>query len=193
MMKKRILAAGIGLICSFASYSQNDIDAMRYSQLTFGGTARFAAMGGSMGAIGGDISTLSFNPAGIAVFRKTEISITPSVYSSTTNSTYLGSNSSDRKLNFNLGNIGLVGTVKLKDTSMGWQSVNFGIGYNRTNNFHNRIDIKGDNTANSLLDVYVNNANSNPDPNGFDGFSSRFYRILLPCNPPLWPDAAQIY
>lgn len=171
-MKKRILAAGIGLICSFASYSQNDIDAMRYSQLTFGGTARFAAMGGSMGAIGGDISTLSFNPAGIAVFRKTEISITPSVYSSTTNSTYLGSNSSDRKLNFNLGNIGLVGTVKLKDTSMGWQSVNFGIGYNRTNNFHNRIDIKGDNTANSLLDVYVNNANSNPDPNGFDGFST---------------------
>jgi long-subunit fatty acid transport protein len=170
-MQKRILTGGIGLLCSFASFAQNDIDAMRYSQLTFGGTARFASMGGSMGAIGGDISTLSFNPAGIAVFRKTELSITPSVYSSGTSSTYNGNTSSDRKLNFNLGNIGIVGTVRLKDTTSGWQSVNFGIGYNRTNNFHNRIDIKGESRTSSLLDVYVANANGH-EAADFDGFST---------------------
>jgi hypothetical protein len=170
-MYKAIIAGGIGLLCSVPSFSQNDIDAMRYSQLTFGGTARFSSMAGSMGAIGGDISTLSFNPAGIAVFRKTEISITPSVYSSSTSSTYNGSSSSDRKLNFNLGNIGLVATYKVKDTTSGWQSLNFGIGYNKTNNFHNRIDIKGDNTSSSLLDVFVANANGHSD-NSFDGFST---------------------
>ncbi|HSH66758.1 MAG TPA: hypothetical protein VLB84_13425, partial [Bacteroidia bacterium] len=60
----------MGLLCTLHSYSQNDIDAMRYSQLTFGGTARFNSMAGSMGALGGDISTLSFNPAGIGIFRK---------------------------------------------------------------------------------------------------------------------------
>lgn len=170
-MQKRILTIGTGLLCSIASFSQNDIDAMRYSQITFGGTARFASMGGSMGAIGGDISTLSFNPAGIAVFRKTELSITPSIFTATTSSTYNKTNSSDRKLNFNLGNIGLVATFKLKDTTTGWQSLNFGIGYNRTNNFHNRIDIKGDNTTSSLLDVYVANANGHTDSD-FDGFST---------------------
>ncbi|MCE3280673.1 MAG: hypothetical protein K0S44_2864 [Bacteroidetes bacterium] len=170
-MYKAIITGGIGLLCSIPSFSQNDIDAMRYSQITFGGTARFSSMAGSMGAIGGDISTLSFNPAGIAVFRKTEISITPSVYSSSTNSTYNGSLSSDRKLNFNLGNIGLVATYKVKDTTSGWQSLNFGIGYNKTNNFHNRIDIKGDNTSSSLLDVFVANANGHSD-NSFDGFST---------------------
>jgi long-subunit fatty acid transport protein len=170
-MQKRILTAGIGLLCSIVSFAQNDIDAMRYSQITFGGTARFASMGGSMGAIGGDISTLSFNPAGIAVFRKTELTITPSVYSATTSSDYNGMNSSDRKLNFNLGNIGLVATWRLKDTTTGWQSLNFGIGYNRTNNFHNRIDVKGNNTKSSLLDVYVANANGHT-ANDFDGFST---------------------
>jgi long-subunit fatty acid transport protein len=170
-MQKKILTAGIGLLCAAGLFAQNDIDAMRYSQLTFGGTARFSAMGGSMGAIGGDISTLSFNPAGIAVFRKTELSLTTSVYSAKTSSVYNASESSDRKLNFNLGNIGLVASWKLKDTTTGWQSLNFGIGYNRTNNFNNRIDIKGENKSSSLLDVYVANANGH-SPDDFDGFST---------------------
>jgi hypothetical protein len=87
-MKKYIFISGMGLFCAFSSLAQNDVDAMRYSQLTFGGTARFASMAGSMGALGGDISTLSFNPAGIALFRKTELSITPSFFSQTTTSTY---------------------------------------------------------------------------------------------------------
>jgi long-subunit fatty acid transport protein len=170
-MQKRILAGGIGLICSIASIAQNDIDAMRYSQTTFGGTARFASMAGSMGALGGDISTLSYNPAGIAVFRKTEFSITPSVFSASSFSSYNGTSSSDRKLNFNLGNIGMVATFKLKDTSTGWQSLNFGIGYNRINNFNNRTDVTGDNTESSLLDVYVANANGHSSAS-FDGFST---------------------
>ena len=37
------------------SFSQNDIDAMRYSQLTFGGTARFASMAGSMACVAGGV------------------------------------------------------------------------------------------------------------------------------------------
>lgn len=162
---------GIGMLCAFSSTSQNDIDAMRYSQLTFGGTARFAAMGGSMGALGGDISCLSFNPAGIAVFRKTELSITPSLFTQKTTSDYNGTNSFDRKLNFNLGNIGIVASAKLKENKGGWETLNFGFGYNRTNNFHNRMSIQGYNTTSSLLDTYVANANGHESAD-FDGFST---------------------
>ena len=144
-MKKLIFAFGIGCIWNISVSAQNDIDAMRYSQITFGGTARFASMAGSMGALGGDISTLSFNPAGIAIYRKGELSITPSVFSQSTSSTFNGTNASDRKLNFNFGNIGLVTTINLtgKNNTTGWESINFGFGYNRKNNFHNRISIKG--------------------------------------------------
>ncbi|MCW3084461.1 MAG: hypothetical protein JWP12_1827 [Bacteroidetes bacterium] len=179
-MQKRILILGIGMVCAYASVAQNDIDAMRYSQLTFGGTARFASMAGSMGALGGDISTLSFNPAGIAVFKKTELSITPSIFAQKTTSTYNGSTADDGKLNFNLGNIGLVATANLKDNSSGWQNVNFGFGYNRTNNFQTRSSVQGYNTNSSLLDVFVNNANGH-DPSEFDQFSTglAWYTYLI--------------
>ncbi len=164
---------GIGLICALSARSQNDIDAMRYSQITFGGTARFASMAGSMGALGGDFSTLSFNPAGIAVYRNSEISITPSIFSQTTSSSYNSVNTSDRKLNFNLGNIGIVTTLNLekKENTSGWKSINFGFGYNRTNNFNKRVSIHGYNKTSSLLDTYVNEANGN-SPKNFDAFST---------------------
>ena len=171
MKKRHFLILSMGLLCTLQSYSQNDIDAMRYSQLTFGGTARFNSMAGSMGALGGDISTLSFNPAGIGIFRKSELSISPSVFFQGTSSTYRDVNSSDSRVNFNLGNIGLVATFKLRDTMSGWQSLNFGFGYNRTNNFYNRMNITGNNKFNSLLDTYVADANANP-PSSFDQFST---------------------
>ncbi len=164
----------ISILSSFVCSNikaQNDIDAMRYSQITFGGTARFASMAGSMGALGGDISTLTFNPAGIGIFRKTELSLTPSIFSQTTNSEYLNTNSQDRKLNFNFGHIGLVATIPLKENNNGWENVNFGLTYNRTNNFHNRIYTEGYNKTSSLLDSYVASANGHPDTD-FDQFST---------------------
>jgi long-subunit fatty acid transport protein len=170
-MKKRKILTGIGVLYVFFSLAQNDIDAMRYSQLTFGGTARFASMAGSMSALGGDISTLSFNPAGIAVFKKTELTISPSIFSERTSSTYKGAEQVDGKLNFNLGNIGLVASKNLKENPSGWQNINFGFGYNRTNNFHARSTVQGYNKTSSLLDVFVANANGNV-PSDFDGFST---------------------
>lgn len=170
-MKKQALLISTGLICAFSSIAQNDIDAMRYSQITFGGTARFAAMGGSMGALGGDVSTLAFNPAGIAVFRKNEFTFSPSIFSQSTNSTFNGTESGDRKLNFNFGNLGLVTAWDKKGKDNGWQSFNFGLAYNRTNNFHNRTYVEGTNATSSLLDTYVANANGH-DHTNFDQFST---------------------
>lgn len=181
----------MGLLCSIASIAQNDIDAMRYSQLSFGGTARFTAMGGSMGALGGDISTLAFNPAGIAVYRRNEFTFTPSVVSQRTSSTYLGTNSSDSKIKLNLSNIGGVFTMILKDTSSGWKSLHWGVGYNRLNNFQNRIDIIGENNNSSLLDVYVANANGHL-PSEFDGFSTGLAWTTYLINPG-FSDTTQYY
>lgn len=172
-MKTRIILLGIGMLSSMLSIAQNDIDAMRYSQLTFGGTARFASMAGSMGALGGDISTLSYNPAGIAIFRKTELSITPSIFSQTSTSTYNENTEFDRKLNFNIGNIGIVASIPLssKNNTSGWESINFGFGYNRTNSFQNRIDIKAYNKTSSMLDNFKTDADGHL-PNDFDQFST---------------------
>lgn len=71
-MKKLIilcLLAGVGV-----SYSQNDLDVMRYSRGGIGGSARFTGMGGAFGAVGADMSVANYNPAGLAVYRKSDIS-----------------------------------------------------------------------------------------------------------------------
>jgi hypothetical protein len=40
------------------------------------GTARFEAMGGAFGALGGDLSSININPAGSAVFNDNEYGFT---------------------------------------------------------------------------------------------------------------------
>lgn len=64
------LAMASGLFC----YSQNDVDAIRYSRIGGGGSSRFMAMGGAFGAIGADPSCAAYNPAGLGLIRKGELS-----------------------------------------------------------------------------------------------------------------------
>lgn len=58
------------------AFAQSAIDAYRFSQPDLRGTARFMGMGGAFGALGGDLSTLSQNPAGIGVYRSNELGFT---------------------------------------------------------------------------------------------------------------------
>ncbi len=167
----KLLLFGGGILCSFLSVAQNESDALRYSQLGFGGTARFNAMGGAFGALGADISALSFNPAGIAMYKRTEFTFTPSIYNINTKSSFNGSGSSDSKLNFNFGNIGIVTSYTRPDSDEpGWKNTNFAFGYNRTANFNNNISIQGDNNKSSMLDTYLNSANGLL-PDELDDFS----------------------
>ena len=70
--------------------SQNINDAMRYAQDNINGTARFSAMGGAFGALGGDLSSLNVNPAGSAVFTNNQMAVTLGNYSVKNNSEYFG-------------------------------------------------------------------------------------------------------
>ena len=68
------------ILCLSSSFlSQNEEDALRLSNLHFGGTARYISVGGAFGSLGADISVLSINPAGMARFKKSEFSFSPNV------------------------------------------------------------------------------------------------------------------
>ncbi|MFH0865164.1 MAG: hypothetical protein V1904_03155 [Bacteroidota bacterium] len=156
---KRIIICAAAIMITMAANAQNDADALRYSMIGFGGTARYISMGGAFGAIGADFSTLSSNPAGIGAYRKNEITFTPSIYTGKTESSYNEKTSEDIKYNFNFSNLGMVFAFKTKNKDeAGWKSVNFGLGLNRYNNFHNSVDIQGPNHDNSLMTVYLDNA-----------------------------------
>ena len=49
-------------------WSQSIDDAYRYSRSELNGTARYIGMSGAFGALGGDISAISSNPASSAVY-----------------------------------------------------------------------------------------------------------------------------
>ena len=62
-------------LLSLTVISQNDIDAIRYSQTFFGGSSRSKAMAGSFGALGADGSCMAINPAGIGLYKKGDIKL----------------------------------------------------------------------------------------------------------------------
>ena len=71
MKSNRILAICILLISvGFLNAQTTIYDANRWMGSDLNGTARFVGMGGAMGALGGDITTMGTNPAGICILYK---------------------------------------------------------------------------------------------------------------------------
>ena len=141
--------------------AQNEIDALRYSQVFPVGTAKSLSMGGATGAVGGDFSSLSINPAGIGLYRSSEFSFSPSLYWNNTTSEFRGESYSDEAYNLNLGNIGFVFNNN-KGKESGWISTSFGFGYNKLNNFNREVLMRGVNNTDSYLDNFVFYANEYP-------------------------------
>lgn len=152
------------------------IDALRYSQLRFGGSARIQGMAGAQNALGADMSTLAGNPAGLGVYRRSEFSITPSIRFGNTETVFLGKTNNDTKSNFNISNIGIVFTNLSDDDSQEiWRGGAYGISFTRLNNFHNRFIVEGVNKNNSMTDYFVEISNGIPDTeldNEFEQFTS---------------------
>ena len=161
-----IFMTGFHIACA-----QNEVDALRYSQLNVGGNARYVAMGGAFGALGGNSGVLSTNPAGIGIYRKSEFSLSPSIYAKSSTSNFLGSSRSRAKSNANFGNLTLILTTPNKKPTL-WRNFNFGVGFNRLIDFHERYDANGVNTASSLLDVYKEEIENDEDWD-FDPFGAQ--------------------
>jgi hypothetical protein len=134
-------------------------DALRYSQTTFGGTARFMAMGGAFTAVGGDMSSLTFNPAGIAVFTKSQLTFSPGIAIQSTSSQYNGLTSLAYQPSVNIQNAGLVFAWKNASEDAMWKGVAFGFVYNRTNDFNAQVATQGNNYNSTMLDQYTAQAN----------------------------------
>ena len=158
---KKIFAILITTCISLTLFAQNENDALRYSLLNYGGTSRFTGMSGAYGAVGADFSSLSQNPAGIGLYRKSEFSITPLLNNSSTQSNYLNTQSTDFRNTLYLGNVGYVMAIKLNENNGSHlKQVQFGFGMNRTSMFSNRIVVEGQNNDNSLLSQYLDDADA---------------------------------
>ncbi|MFZ4707944.1 MAG: hypothetical protein ACOYMF_18225 [Bacteroidales bacterium] len=171
-MKKTFVIL-ISTFFSFALCAQNENDALRYSLINYGGTARFAGMSGAYGAVGADFSSLSQNPAGIALYRKSEFSITPLISANSTTSNYLNQSNNNARTTAYLGNVGYVYSQNLKGQAGPLMQLQFGFGINQLARFSNYMTVSGFNNSNSLLNTYVDEANNNGTfPKELDAFGA---------------------
>jgi hypothetical protein len=159
----KTLPCAIGFILSLMSLpilAQNETDVLRLSQNFTGGTARAVGMGGAFGALGGDMTSMSINPAGLGVYRASEFTFSPTIGSDNTKATYWGNPYTDSKMKLTLNNIGYVYTFNT-NKDQGWVSASFGIAYNRLNDFNRNTTITAVNPNSSMLDGFTSNLNWN--------------------------------
>lgn len=145
MSKTNLLPAVLlMLLFGTALDGQNFSDALRYSQFSPEGTARFIGAGSALGPLGADFSVISTNPAGLAWMRRSELVISPGLYTNTVQSGLVnGSNNADFidiSANFALPNVGMV----IASRSRGdWKSFNFALGLNRLADFNQQFYYEG--------------------------------------------------
>ena len=152
-MKKKVLAmllCGLPLLIN----AQDAFDVLQMSQTELRGSSRFQSMAGAFGALGGDLSTLTQNPAGIGVYRSSDLGVTLSL---DFNSTKAGVDKIN-ETKFNVNNVGYVGAIRLNSESV--PNLNFGFTYNRLQSF-NRHYIGGvanipTSMSNFVADEFVN-------------------------------------
>ena len=169
-------------------------DVAQFNRNVLWGSSRANALGGVNQSLGADPSSLLGNPAGLGVYRRSEVVGTATFFNANSTSSLSGQNTEDigSRGNFNLANASIVFNDMKDDISAGtFRGGSFAIGWHRTNNFTNRYNYSGASPYNqngsNIVDVYLNAAEgSSPaiftTPNnqlsfnqvvakqGFDGF-----------------------
>lgn len=154
-------------------FAQYESEALKFSLLQQSGSARFIGMGGAMGALGSEFSCISNNPAGIGIYRSSELTISPSFYLASNHAKYNLEQFGDVKFNFNFGNIGLIFSRRTnRSQKNGLLFLNFAVGYNRINNFNKSLYFEGDDSQYTLADVMVQRSQGFT-PSNLDPFSTQ--------------------
>lgn len=155
-MKKRliVLLAGLGLFCGQA---QNIEHVRFFTQDDLGGSARFQALSGSFGALGGDLSSIMVNPAASSVFQYNEIGGSMGFFNTNNSANYFGTENTDDDLQLELNQLGAV--IVLENSGSGpWKKLAFGINAQMKSSFDNTLSIAGENNRHGLDEYFLNYA-----------------------------------
>lgn len=138
----------------FNAHAQTTDDALNFSQELNGGTARMKGLGNAKTALGGDISSITGNPAGLGFFGQSDISITANYNNARNRGDYFGSSVSRNKGRFGIDHAGVVFHFPKNEGYHGWQNFNVGFSYENTNTFNNNVRYEGVNPDNTIVSAY---------------------------------------
>ena len=138
---KRISTFILLCLCGIAS-AQTINDVLRYSLEETKGTARYQAMSGAFGALGGELSALGVNPAGSAVFNNGLLTFTGSVYDRNNGALYNGTFTENSRSPFELNQVGGVWVFRNMGGSP-WKKLAMSANYDLVRNFDNDMVVRG--------------------------------------------------
>jgi long-subunit fatty acid transport protein len=152
-MKRNLYIAAL-LVISFPAAAQFPEDALRTGWNIPSGTARTQAVGGAIGALGGDITSLYVNPAGLGFYKTSDFVLSPGFSFLKNKSSYRETDAAGNQLSrFNLNTSGFV--FGYSNPNSRWKSSAFGIAINRTANFNSDVYYRGLNDYSSFSEVYA--------------------------------------
>lgn len=166
-MKKVFFIASLLLLVSLSGYSQNEVDALLLSQNAATGTARVTGMSGAFGAMGADPSAMSWNPAGLGLFRSGEMSFTPGFLFQNDKASFSGYSATENKSRLFFNTAHYVGTIHLRSGRSSLNSITLGFGYNQLADFNRNLRVVGANLNTSLLDGWAADASGWGNPSDF--------------------------
>lgn len=153
MKKIFLLAASLFLVGSLSA--QTITDALGFSQMGLNGSSNYISRAGAIGALGGDLTAASYNPAGLGLFNSNELSMSTGYYGSFTDANANGLLSSDNRSNFNLGHIG--GLAFFKPNSSDIKGFQFTFTLNRLKSFGNRTIFQRKGLNDSYISHIIDN------------------------------------
>lgn len=154
-----VLSCTAGTTLSLSA--QTAADAYHFSTAMSLGTARGQALGGAVGALGGEVSAIYVNPATIGFFRNRDISVTIAWQGVQTANYYLGNRSDDKRNNLKFDNF----TLMMRSDDKSQPKTVFAIGVNRINSFNENVFYQGNsNMSRSVNYVLKANAVASHDP-----------------------------
>lgn len=187
-MKINIVITLLLFTIGLAVCAQTTSDVYHYGTTQNFGTARFQSLGGAFGALGGDLSAISQNPAASAVFKTSSGGLTVGSNRKDYNTNYFNTTIGTDRNNLVFDQIGAVIVLESPSQNIRLEKISLSVNYQLENDFRNNIVFNG-NTPNSFVDYLVGQANGIPsgvlERNGRSdafayediGFDNRFGRI----------------
>ena len=159
-MKKTLITIFLAAAAVSAN-AQTAYDALLFSENEYEGTARTMAMGNAFTALGGDLGAISINPAGSAVAKYSQFTLTPALTISTATSQgvspftdgylpYFERQMKSSRTRFGMPNFGLSINWDTNRTS-GLKNMSFGFIINRTATYDEDIYASGMNSTTSFM------------------------------------------
>ncbi len=154
---KKLIFLVIALISMSILKAQNITDALRYSDNEIQGTARFRALSGAFGALGGDMSAVSVNPAGAAIFNNSHASISLITGDVQNDASYFNGFDSSSNSDVDINQAGAAIVLRNRSDDNDWKRLVISFAYDRTNNFEEDWFAFGTN-SNSIDSYFLSNA-----------------------------------